>query len=280
MTAARQTTPRRLAALAPLAITLLLSAFALALPSPAAAWSPRFQTELALEAARLAPPDLARQIERHEEAFAEGVAAPFSDRQPGRHISNPDGSGSLQAVIAQEAERAVEMIRSLAPFDGVVRQLGVVAHYVADAHNPLNASDEDGAEARIYADYLLYAERAEPRFPLVFYGFRRGFDGPEDVERLAREAVAKSRELYPLVGREYRRIGFASGATTFDDRSTAFGVTSVQFSRAASDIAQMLRYIWLRSGGADPRSALPVRGGNQLVRIPRSSSGLPTGLGR
>jgi hypothetical protein len=276
MNRARQTSlSRPLTALAVLALAATLAA-----PGPAAAWSPGFQTELALEAARLAPPDLARQIERHREDFADGVMTPFSDRRADRHVANPDGTGSLQAVIEEETEKAVEMIRSLAPFDAVVHQLGVVAHYVADAHNPLNASDADGQEARIYADYLAYAERAEPRFPLVFYGFRAPFDRPEDVRRMAREAVAKSRELYPLVGREYRRIGFASGVTSFDDRSTAFGVTSVQFSRAASDIAQVLRYIWIRSGGADPRSALPVRGGTQLVRIPRSSTGLPTGLGR
>ena len=263
----------------PFLVLAVLAVLALALPAPAAAWSPRFQTELALEAARLAPPDLARQIERHRDELARGVMAPFSEPAD-RHVANPDGTGSLQAVIEEETERAVEMIRSLAPFDAVVHQLGVVAHYVADAHNPLNASDADGQEARIYADYLLYAERAEPRFPLVFYGFRAPFDRPEDVRRMARDAVAKSRGLYPLIGREYRRIGFASGAASFDDRSTAFGVTSIQFSRAASDIAQVLRYIWLRSGGADPRTALPVRGGDQLVRIPRSSTGLPTGLGR
>lgn len=284
MTAARQTGRSRRSSHSPvragLAAACALLTAALALPSPAAAWSPRFQAELALEAARLAPPDLARQIERHREDLARGVAAPFSDRRAMRHVSNPDGSGTLEEAIAEEAEKAVEMIRTLQPFDAIVHQLGVVAHYVADAHNPLNASDADGEEPRIYADYLLYAERAEPRFPLVFYGFRSRFDRPEDVARLAREAVAKSRELYPLVGREYRRIGFASGAASFDDRSTAFGVTSIQFSRAASDIAQVLRYIWIRSGGADPRTALPVRGGDQLVRIPRSSTGLPTGLGR
>lgn len=275
MTSAPQTRPSLVLA----ALAVLALAATLASPGPAAAWSPRFQTELALEAARLAPPDLARQIERHRDELARGVMAPFSEPAD-RHVANPDGTGSLQAVIEEETERAVEMIRSLAPFDAVVHQLGVVAHYVADAHNPLNASDADGQEARIYADYLLYAERAEPRFPLVFYGFRAPFDRPEDVRRMARDAVAKSRGLYPLIGREYRRIGFASGAASFDDRSTAFGVTSIQFSRAASDIAQVLRYIWLRSGGADPRTALPVRGGDQLVRIPRSSTGLPTGLGR
>lgn len=262
-------------------VPFLLAAFVLASPGrPTWGWTPGFQVALSSEAARLAPPDLARQIELRSEDYRDGVLAPFSDRAPARHVANPDGSGSLEAVIAEEAERAVAMIRSLAPFDGVIRQLGVVAHFVADAHNPLNASDADPREPELYADYLRYAESAEPRFPLVFYGFRPDFDEPADVAALAREALAHGRALYPLVGREYRRIGFAGGVQAFDDRSTAFGLTSTQFSRAASDIAQVLRYIWLRAGGADPRTALPIRGGELLVRVPRAASGRPTGLGR
>lgn len=250
------------------------------LPSPALAWAPEFQAALAREAARLAPPDLARQIELRSRDFRDGVLEPFSDRRPERHVANPDGSGALERAIAEEVERAVELIRSLAPFDQVIRQLGVVSHFVADAHNPLNASDADPREAELYADYLRYAASAEPRFPLVFYGFQPTFEEPADLDALVRDALARGRALYPLVGREYRRIGFASGVGTFDDRSTAFGITSIQFSRAASDIAQVLRYIWLRSGGADPRTALPVRGGDLLVRVPRATTGRPTGLGR
>jgi len=266
-------------AFSPAAALALVAALALA-AAPALAWTPEFQTALGREAARLAPPDLARQIESHEADFRAGVLAPFGDREPLRHVLNPDGTGTLDRTLAEETERAVGMIRALAPFDQVVRQLGVVAHFVADAHNPLNGSDDDPREADFYADYLRYAESAEPRFPLVFYGFRARFDEPRQVEALAREAVGRGRGLYPLLGREYRRIEFAAGARSFDDRSTAFGLTSVQFSRAASDIAEVLRYIWLRAGGADPRTALPVRGGDLLVRVPRLATGRPTGLSR
>ena len=248
--------------------------------SPAAAWTPGFQVTLAEEAVRLAPPDLARQVERHEESLRTGVLDPFEDPDPLRHVQNAAGSGKLRETVVAETERAVELIRSLAPFGDVVRQLGRVSHYVADLHNPLNCADRDPREGEYYADYLRYAESAEPRFPLVFYGFRPGFDGPEDVEALADEALGHARVLYPMVGREYRRVGFASGLEVFDDRSTAFGVASVAFSRAASDIAQVLRYIWLRAGGADQRSALPERGGDPLVRVPRGGAGERGSLGR
>ena len=249
--------------------------------TPAVAWTPRFQEVLAEEAARLAPPDLARQIAHHEEEFRAGVQDPFSDPDPRRHVQNADGTGTLRATVESETARAVELIRALAPFGDVVRQLGRVAHYVADLHNPLNSARSDPREPDFYADYLRYAESAEPRFPLVFYGFRQPFDRPEDVAALADEALARSRVLYPLIGREYRRIGFARGTGTFDDRSTAFGLTSIEFSRAASDIAQVLRYIWLRAGGTDQRTELPVRGQDVLVRVPRGGAGVSVGaLGR
>ena len=264
-------------------VLLVLALGPVLAPAPAAAWTPRFQVTVAEEGSRLAPPDLWRQIERHEQAYREGVVAAFSDPGEGRHVQNRDGSGRLVETVAEETERAVELIRAHAPFESVVHQLGRVAHYVTDLHNPLNSSDADRAEPRYYADYLGYAESAEPRFPLVFYGFRRPFGEPEDVEALARQALAHSRETYPLVAREYRRIGFGSGVGAgigggpeergFDDRSTAFGVTSTAFSRAVTDVAQVLRYVWLRAGGADPRTALPEHGGDVLVRVPRAGKG-------
>lgn len=235
---------------------------------------------LALEAARLAPPDLARQIDRHRREFRTGVMDPFNDPDPLRHVQNADGTGHLRSALAEETDHAVELIRSLAPFGDVVRQLGRVSHFVADLYNPLNSDDRDPREAEYYADYLRYAESAEPRFPLVFYGFWQRFDRPEDVGVLADAALARGRGLYPLIGREYRRIGFASGRGAFDDRSTAFGVASTSFSQAASDIAQVLRYIWLRAGGADQRTALPVRGGYRVVRVPRRFARPAAALGR
>lgn len=244
-------------------------------PAPLRAWTPGFETALASEASRLAPPDLARQIERREEELRRGVVAAASAGEAGRLAGRRAGSDPTSALadaLVAESERAVVMIRELSPFDDVVHQLGVVAHLVAQAHNPLEAGDADPREGEYFADYARYAASAEPRFPLVFYGLRPRFDEPADLRALVAEALAGGRDLYPALAREYARIGYASGVGRFDDRSTAFGVTSIAFSRAASDIAQVLRYIWLRAGGTDQRTALPRRGGRQLVRIPRHRS--------
>jgi hypothetical protein len=91
------------------------------------------------------------------------------------------------------------------------------------------------------------------------------------LPRLVEETLARSRELYPLVGREYRRVGFAPGLEAFDDRSTAYAVASLAYSHAVSDIAEVLRYIWIAAGGIDSRDRVPRRGA-QVVRLPRARS--------
>jgi len=236
---------------------------------PVAAWTPTTQVVIAREAARLSPPDLARQIEKHKRAFEEGVGAPFADTDSSRHMKNPDGSGQLDRVLEAEAGAAIQAIREHKPFEEIVRRLGVVAHYVADANNPLAASGADAEERRYFVDYLRYAESAEPRFPLVFYGLQPALDRARDLSPLIDAALARGRELYPAVGGEYRRIDFGSGLDRFDDRSTAFAVASVSFSHAVTDVTLALRYIWLAAGGIDDRANLPA-GGTRLTLLPRT----------
>lgn len=229
------------------------------------AWTPDMQRVLAEEAAWHAPPDLYRQIDRHRDWYLQGVQAPFESGDPDRHVKNPDGSGVLDRVIEVEVATAVEEIRSHRPFHQVVFRLGVVSHYVADANNPLNASDADPRERELYADYLRYMQSVEPRLPLIFYGLTPGVE--HEIGPLVDRALARSRRFYPLIGREYRRIGFGSGRELFDDKSTAFGVAAASFSQAVTDIVQAFRHIWIEAGGADGR-ALPEKG-EHVVHLPR-----------
>ena len=236
-------------------------------PAPAsAAFTPRTQERIALEAARLAPPDLARQIERREEEYLAGVRSPFRDGSKAHRNAGPEGI--LDRVIVEETNRAVAYIRDHRTFEEIVRQLGVVAHYVALANNPLATAAGDPREGEYWTDYARYVDSAEPRLPLIFYGVSEGLERQSDDAPLVARTLARGRRLYPLVGREYRRIGFASGVGRFDDRSTAFGVASLAFSHAVTDVTLVMRWIWLQAGGGDPRDALPERGGT-LLRLPR-----------
>ncbi len=244
-----------------------LTGFAIARPS--AGWTPEMQRRIATEAARLGPRDLYRQIERHRREFDQGALSPFSDRDPGRHSRNPDGTGTLDRAVREEAAAAIAAIRDHRPFAEIVARLGRVSHYVADANNPLAASNEDAQEGLYFADFLLYAESAEPRLPLVFYGLPRGWDRRPDLSLLVGDALTRSRRFYPAIGREYRRIGFGSGRSLFDDRSSAFAVASLAYSHAVTDAAIALRTIWLEAGGGDTRKRLPTAG-ERMLEVPKS----------
>src|SRR5947199_5340830 len=102
---------------------LLAGALLAATPGRVGAWTPATQAATAREAARLAPPDLARQITRHKAEYQAGVQSPFSDTDALRHMKNPDGPGGLDRVIATEVEGAIAAIRTHQPFSEIVRRM-------------------------------------------------------------------------------------------------------------------------------------------------------------
>ncbi len=243
----------------------------LASAGPSAGWSAPTSQAIAGEAARLAPPDLYRQLARHREAYLRGAAEGALDPEPDHHSKNADGSGQLDQVILSAVDNALAAIEKHQPFAQVAYHLGLVAHFVATANNPLNTARSDPREADYYADYLSYMDSVESRFGLVFYGFRPQVGDRAQLAAVIHETLRRSRRAYPLLGREYRRIDFQSGRLKFDDRCTAFGTSALAFSHAVSDIAEVLRYVWLQAGGADRRSKLPLRG-RQTVRVERALS--------
>lgn len=244
--------------------TLLVAPLALA-------WTPESQRMIALDAARLVPPDLYHQLRRNRRAYEQGVSDPFRDGSPDLHVRGVEG-GRLDAAVLQAVDNAVASIKLHRPFNEVSYRLGVVSHYLADAHDPLSCADSDPLENRFGDDFRRYLESTDPRVRVIFYGFRRDFDDRSDVELLLAQSLARCRKLYPLVGREYRRIGMRSGLRGFDDRSTAYALAALARSHAVSDIAEVLRYIWLEAGGIDSRPRVPWRG-DPAVQLRRPATG-------
>lgn len=222
-------------------------------PPPAYGWTPPTRQVIAAEAARLVPRDLARQIARHEDAFQAGV----QEAEP------ESGRLQLDRAIDQHVAEAIAAIRAHQPFEEVVRRLGGVASEVAYASSPF-AGSNDPQTARYSADYLEYAESVESRFPLIFYGIVPWLERNSSVGSVVNLSLRRGAERRPLLEMEYERIGFASGVGAFDDRSTAFGVASTAFSHAVTDVATVLRYIWLKAGGGDDRN-LPASGGQITI---------------
>ena len=241
--------------------------FYLMAPS-AFAWTAPSQFQIGEQAARLTPPDLYRQLVRNRASYRLGMEDPYRNGHPEDRYKLSDGRGRLDEAIKLSVQHAIASIRSHQRFNDVAFRLGVVAHYVSLANNPLYTDATDPQQGRWAQDFLDYLESAQPRVEVVFYGFRRP-SGDGHVDRLVQEALQRSRKLYPMVGREYQRVGYAPGIRAFDDRSTAYAVASLGYSHAVSDIAEVLRYIWLEAGGVDSRPRLPLRG-RQLIRLGRA----------
>jgi hypothetical protein len=258
-----RTTSRKLAGYLAAAVCLIAAA-------PVAAWSPQTQAAIAREAARFAPVELRAELARYDAWLAFGAAEPLRDRDPLRHSQNDDGSGRLGRALVEEVEGAVAAIRARRSWPEIVRRLGRVAHWAADANNPLNASAADREERRYFRDFALYAEAARPRFVLVAYAAERPL--PTQSARAAsaallRDALARGRRFYPAIGREYRRIGWGTGTERFDDRSTAFAVAALAHGHAVNDVGRLYRHVWRAARAEAPHQTA------QLAQAARSSVG-------
>ena len=222
------------------------AAFALSVSAPAAAWTPKVQEAIVRDSARLAPPGLAKQLRKHVDEMIAGAQEPSAAEEA-------RAGASLERALAREVEQAIESIRGHEPFAVIARRLGRVSHYASTLANPLVASDTDREEPRYFTDFQEYVESARPRLAVVVYEWEPPVTRAAEVDALSRAALRRGQLHYPLLGAEYRRIEYGSGARLFDDRSTAFGLAALAYSHAVTDSTRLYRYVWLAAGGNDPR---------------------------
>lgn len=224
-------------------------------PLTATAWTRASDERIAKKAAALAPPDLQMLIEKFEGDYKEGLARAQSDEGSDlHHYFVLSRQGRLREGIEREARLAIQMIRKGEPMSDVVQRLGILAHLVADANNPFHVANDDPRHSQTHNDFETYFERRLAKFPTVFYGLDTNFQLTPYLNR----TFARSAKFYPLMREEYARGG---SAAVFDDRSTAFGVASVSYSRSVTDLVNLYYYIWKEAGG-DVRAAALMRDGN------------------
>jgi len=231
---------------------------ALIFPLTAAAWTRASDERIANKAGSLAPPDLRMLIERFGGEYKRGLTRAQSDEGSDiHHYFVLSRQGRLREGIERETRLAISMIRKGDPMSDVVERLGILAHLVADANNPFHVANDDARLSETHNDFETYFERRLSKFPTVFYGLDPQFR----LNAYLDKTFARSASFYPLVREEYFRGGARRTSADFDDRSTAFGVASVSYSRAVTDLVNLYFHIWKEAGG-DVRSAAVLRGGN------------------
>ncbi len=229
------------------------------LPMTAAnAWTRASEKRIAKKAAALAPADLRMLIERHSSDYQKGIDRAAADEGTvSHHYFVLSHEGRLRERIDVETRNAIAAVRTRKPMSELVEHLGILAHFVSDANNPFHVVKDDSSLALMQDDFSQYLERRMPKFPTVFYGIDPHFT----VQGYFDRTLNRTSRFYPLVGSEYNRVASSSG---FDDRSTAFGIASVCYSHAVTDLVNLYYYIWKEAGG-DVRSATALRGGNLLL---------------
>ena len=227
-------------------------------PLTATAWTRASDERIAKKAAALAPPDLSMLIEKFEGDYKAGLARAQSDEGSDlHHYFVLSRKGRLREAIERETRLATQMIRKGDPMSEVIQRLGILAHLVADANNPFHVANDDSRLAASHNDFETYFERRLSKFPTVFYGLEPDFE----LQKYLDKTFERSAKFYPLMSEEYFRGGSRRTSADFDDRSTAFGVASVSYSRAVTDLVNLYYFIWKEAGG-DVRSAAVLRGGN------------------
>jgi hypothetical protein len=234
---------------------------AAAVASTAHAWTAASDQRIASKAAQLAPNDLRVIIEKYSAEYQQGLSRAALDEGSDSHryfvLSR---NGQLRDRIERETATVISMLRSGKPMSQVVQHLGFLAHYVADANNPFHVANDDPRLTASHDDYERYFESRMMKFPTVFYGLDTHFQLQAYLDR----TFDRTAKFYPLVDEEYFRFDEKHNSSEFDDRSTAFGVASVCYSRAVTDIVNIDYYIWGHAGG-DVRALPLLKGGNLLL---------------
>jgi hypothetical protein len=219
----------------------------LLIPLTANAWTRTSDQQIGARAAQLAPRDLRLIIDRFHTQYAAGIDRALSEESTDAHRAH------LRDRIQTETAAIVMLLRTKQPMQQVVFRLGMLAHFVGDANNPWHVATDAELESS-HADFEHYFERRMERFPTVFYGLDPRFALPQYLDRM----LHRTANLAPLMSEEYFRGGSRHTSSDFDDRSTAFGVASICYSHAITDIVNVDYYIWREAGG-DVRSAASMR---------------------
>lgn len=224
------------------------SVFALLAAFACVGWGGATARHVAWTAVDFFPPDIARQVRKYHKRFDAGITRGLS-APPAWRAGPP---GSLPQALDFQIRRCAADLRKPVPLEDLVEQIGVLAVLVLDANDPLAVVHDDEREAEYSNGYRSYVDSILSRVRLVYYGQDRALVTGGAVDSTVAAALARSDSLYPFVGEEFYRTGQLRDWRNLDDRSVTFGVAGVSLSRALTDLANLVAYVWHQGGGQIP----------------------------
>jgi hypothetical protein len=221
------------------------------------------------DALKIAPPALVDVLTAYRKPLVRGMLDP-SRREPEEiHWQNADDGRGLaaQAVAMKDVEIRALLEERRSP-RRIVYEFGALAHLVADLAFPLNASDADPREPLYREAYRRYIESMLGRIPFVFDRVPPPDLVRGDLKAFGLASARRAAGNYRPIGPAFRDDGTPVGPHALDERSVPFGVASLAYSHAVSNITWVWMHAWKSVNGdmtGTPALALPPP---ERVRLP------------
>ena len=254
----------------PRGLPVVLLALAILSPvAPAAAWTDATRQKMLKDALKIAPPALTEILTAYEKQLIRGMLDPSRREDEEVHWQHADDGRGLAArgAAMKDAEIRAMLEERRSP-RRIAYEFGTLAHLVADLAFPLSVSDADPREPLYRDAYRRYIESKLGRIPFVF----DRQPPPElvrgDLEAFALESARQAAGNYKPIGPAFRDDGTPAGPQALDERSVPFGVASLAYSHAVSNITWVWMHTWKSVNGdmsGTPALALPPA---EKVRLP------------
>ncbi len=247
---------------------------------PAGAWTDATRQQMLKDALKIAPPALNDILMAYEKQMVRGMIDPSRHEDEEVHWQHPGGGGGLaaQGVAMKEGEIRTLLEERRSP-RRVAYEFGTLAHLVADLAFPLNTSDADPREPLYRDAYRRYIESKLARIPVVFDRQPPPDLVGGDLKAFALASARQAAGNYPLIGPAFRDDGTPSSAQALDERSVAFGIASLSYSHAVSNITWVWMHVWKSVNGdmtGTPALALPPPEKAKLPARPPRAAGART----
>jgi len=202
------------------------------------------------DALKVSPPALNTILERYQEDLQRGMLDPSRHEDEEVHFQHGDGDRGMGAAgVARKVEEVRKILEKQGSLQRFAYEMGTLAHLISDIGFPLNASDSDPREPLYREAYRQYVERSLDKIPFVFEPGGPAELQEGDLEGFVMIRARQAARSYELIGPAFRDDGTAISQDAVDERSIPFGIASVSYSQATTDIVRLWRYVWISVNG-------------------------------
>lgn len=216
----------------------------------AQSWTDTTRARMIKDALKISPPALREVLQHYEKELLRGMLDPSLHETEEVHYQHADGKRGLAAAgIEHKTQDIIDMLKRQAPFGSVTYEMGVLAHLVSDVEFPLSASDADPREPLYRDAYRKYVEKMLDKIPFVVDREPPAALEKNDIRGFVKDIARRAGQNYKPIGPAFKDDGTPASPSALDERSLPFGITSLSYSHATSDIAWVWRHLWISING-------------------------------